>query len=158
MRPFYAVFCCLLIVGLVLPLGSPQAAGPLEQVRRYKFFVNLSGASDACGLSSDAMRSAFAEAVRDGGLEVVQSSSYSLYLRATTLRYERETCITSLDARAVLDTRFIDPRTAGEVQGRVELWANKLLLASDLPEHGVQVNSGARSLGQAFVERWRQSQ
>ena len=158
MRPLFALSCCLLIVGLLLPMMAPQAAGPLEQVRRYKLFVNLSGASSACGLSSDAMRSAFAEAVRDGGLDVVQSSSYALYLRATTIRYERDTCITSLDARAVLDTRFIDPRTAGETQGRVELWANKLLLASDLPEHGVQTNSGARSLGQAFVERWRQNQ
>lgn len=158
MRPLYAFFCCLLVAGLTLPSSAPQAVGPLEQVSRYKLFVNLSGASSACGLSSDAMRSAFAEAVRDGGLEVVQSSSYSLYLRATTIRYERETCITSLDARAVLDTRFIDPRTAGETQGRVELWASKLLLASDLPEHGVQVHSGARSLGQAFVERWRQAQ
>ena len=158
MRPVHAFACCLLIVALVLPLVALQAAGPLERERRYKLFITMSGASDACGLSSENMRSAFTQAVRDGGLQITESSAYSLFLQSTTIRYETDTCITSLDARAVVNTRYFNPATAGEKQGRVELWASKLLLASDLSEHGVQTSSASRSLGQSFVERWRQDQ
>ncbi len=149
----------LLLAGSAQTAAPALAGGPLENARRFKLFLtDLSEASQACGLTPSAMSTAFMRSVRDGGIEIVESSAYWLNVRATTIRYSPKVCITNLDARAQVNTRYFNPATIDEKEGRVELWARSLLLVSDVEEHGVQVNSALRGLGQSFLERWRRDQ
>lgn len=135
------------------------AGGPLENARRFKLFLtDLSEAGRSCDLTPSAMSAAFVRSLDDSGIQITESSAYWLNIRATTIRYSPEVCITNLDARAQVNTRYFNPATIDEKEGRVELWGRSLLLASDVEEHGVQVNSALRSLGQSFLERWRRDQ
>ncbi len=145
---------------LSLALWAAGATGawgdPLHNVRAVKLTMPEPGeAAEACGLSREALESAFFKPLAERGIQVVTSGTgYRLFLRAITISYLEETCVSYIDAQLLLTTRYQDAANQQERSGHVQLWADGGLFASDRREHSATLEREMRRLGGSLAERW----
>jgi len=145
---------------LTLALWSAGATGawgdPLQNVRAVKLTMPEPGeAAENCGLSREALESAFFKPLAERGIEVVTSGTgYRLFLRAITISYLEGTCVSYIEAQLLLTTRYQDTANQQERSGHVQLWADGGLFASDAREHLTTLERGMRRLGDTLAARW----
>jgi hypothetical protein len=145
---------------LSLALWAAGATGawgdPLHNVRAVKLTMPEPGeAAEACGLSREALESAFFKPLAERGIQVVTSGTgYRVFLRAITISYLEETCVSYIDAQLLLTTRYQDTANQQERSGHVQLWADGGLFASDRREHSATLEREMRRLGGSLAERW----
>jgi hypothetical protein len=145
---------------LSLALWAAGATGawgdPLHNVRAVKLTMPEPGeAAETCGLSREALETAFFKPLAERGIEVVASGTgYRLFLRATTIEYLEETCVSYIEAQLLLTTRYQDAANQQERSGHVQLWADGGLFASDAREHLATLERGMRRLGGNLAARW----
>ena len=145
---------------LSLALWAAGATGawgdPLRNVRAVKLTMpEPDEAAENCGLSRKALELAFFKPLAERGIEVVTSGTgYRLFLRATTIGYLEETCVSYIEAQLLLTTRYQDPANQQERSGHVQLWADGGLFASDGREHATTLEHGMLKLGSNLAARW----
>ncbi len=145
---------------LTLALWAAGATGawgdPLHNVRAVKLTMPEPGqAAESCGLSREALESAFFKPLAERGIRIVTSGTgYRLFLRATTIGYLEETCVSYIDAQLLLTTRCQDAANQQERSGHVQLWADGGLFASDGREHAATLEREMRRLGGNLAARW----
>ena len=117
--------------------GATGAWGvPLRNVWAVKLTMpEPDEAAENCGLIRKALESAFFKPLAERGIEVVTSGTgYRLFLRATTIGYLEEACVSYIEAQLLLTTRYQDTANQQERSGHVLLWADGGLFASDVRE------------------------
>ena len=157
------VFAILLVGALAMAVAGDAVAESsrheLKNVKSYRFHVvNLNEASQRCGLSEAAMQEAFTEQMGQSGLEIVATSGYWIYLRATTAVQGDRLCITYVDATVVQNTRYYNSATLSERSGQVEHWRDGSLMASDMDEHDSRIRNVLRQMGGRLVDFWQRTQ
>jgi hypothetical protein len=137
--------------------GVTAARGdPLGNVRAVKLSMPALGeAAEPCGLDRAALEAAFFKPLAQRGIEAVASGTgYRLFLRAVTIGYLEETCVSYIEAQLLLTTRYQDAANQQERSGHVLLWSDGQLLASDAREHATTLEHGMLKLGSALAARW----
>ena len=86
------------------------------------------------------------------GVTETDSSAYWVFIRATTLTYDENSCITNVDASLLVNTRYFDPGSASQLVGKVQLWSRGGLLISDITEHPSVVTNAFGDLGGLLAE------
>lgn len=141
---------------------QPQSrviGGPLAGVNVLQMSVApLSDQARGCGLDPDLILDSFRQPLTEKGIVVQRSAHVWVQLKATTLRYEGDICITYIEALAVQNTRYFDRKTESERSGRVLLWSDGGLFVTGLTNHGVTTNIGWRDLARSFVRKWEMDQ
>lgn len=147
-----ALFC----VAVFAPGVAGAQSDPLHNVRDVKLIAAEPGeAGQSCGLSRQAMESAFFAPLAERGIRSVASGTgYRLLLRATTITYLEETCVSYVQAELLLTTRYQDAANQQEQSGNVQLWSDGGLFASDRREHAAALEREMRRLGGALAQRW----
>ena len=145
----------LLAVALLAP-ASGARADPFANLLAVKLTMPALGeAAEPCGLDRAALEAAFFKPLAKRGIEAVPSGTgYRLFLRAVTISYLEETCVSYIEARLLLTTRYQDAANRQERSGHVLLWSDGQLLASDAREHGITLEHGMLKLGSALAARW----
>ena len=149
-----------LVLLLSLALWAAGATGargdPLHNVRAVKLTMpELGEAAQTCGLDREALEAAFFKPLDQRGIEAVASGTgYRLFLRAVTIGYLEETCVSYIEAQLLLTTRYQDAANQQERSGHVLLWSDGQLLASDAREHATTLEHGMLKLGSALAARW----
>jgi hypothetical protein len=129
--------------------------GPLAGVNVVQMSVApLSEQSRACGMTPDLMLDSFRQPLGEKGIVVQESAHVWIQLKATTLRYEGDVCISYVEALALQNTRYFDRLTESERSGRVLLWSDAGLFVTGVSNHGVTTNVGWRDLARSFVRKW----
>ena len=143
---------CVLLAGGV----DGARANPLRDLREVKLTVASFGDAGAdCGLSAEALESAFFAPLGERGLRKVASgTSYRVFLRATTVIYLRKSCVSYVDAQLLLLTRYFDPSSRLERTGQVQLWYDGGLFISDRAVHAATLNSTFDRLGRILAGKW----
>lgn len=146
---------------LTLALWAATTTGargdPLHNVRAVKLTMPEPGqeAAETCGLSREALESAFFKPLAERGIQAVTSGTgYRLFLRAITIGYLEETCVSYIEAQLLLTTRYQDTANQQERSGHVQLWADGGLFASDGREHLAILEREMRALGGKLATRW----
>ncbi len=137
--------------------GATGAQGdPLHNVRAVKLTMpEPSQAAESCGLSREALESAFFKPLAERGIQIVTSGTgYRLFLRTTTISYLEETCVSYIEAQLLLTTLYQDAANQQERSGHVQLWADGGLFASDGREHAATLEREMRRLGGNLAARW----
>ena len=142
------------LIGLCVHLGGGAArAEPLRDLREVK--LTIAGFGDAgadCGLSPEALESAFFAPLGERGLRKVASgTAYRIFLRATTVVYLGKSCVSYVDAQLLLSTRDFDPSSRLERSGQVQLWYDGGLFISDRTAHAATLHS---AFGQPLSASW----
>lgn len=147
-----------LLLSLALwAVGATGARGdPLSNVRAVKLTMpELGEAAQTCGLDREALEAAFFKPLAERGIQAVASGTgYRLFLRATTIGYLEETCVSYIEAQLLLTTRYQDTANQQERSGHVQLWADGGLFASDIREHLATLEREMRALGGKLAARW----
>lgn len=169
MKPLFCRLAAAVICSMVLGTAAgaqtevqPQTrviGGPLAGINVLQMTVApLSDQSRACGLDSDLILDSFQQPLSGKGIVVQQSAHVWIQLKATTLRYEGDVCISYIEALAVQNTRYFDRKTETDRSGRVLLWTDGGLFVSGSPNHGVTTNVGWRDLARNFIRKWELDQ
>jgi hypothetical protein len=133
--------------------------GPLAGINVLQMTVApLSNQSLECGLDSGLILDSFQQPLEEKGLVVQRSAHVWIQLKATTVRYEGDVCISYIEALAVQNTRYFDRKTETERSGRVLLWTDAGLFVTGGANHGVTTNIGWRDLARNFVRKWELDQ
>ena len=147
-----------LLLSLTFSAAGPTMAwgDPLHNIRAVKLTMpELGEAAETCGLSREALETAFFEPLAERGIQVAASGTgYRLFLRATTIGYLEGTCVSYIEAQLLLTTRYQDTANQQERSGHVQLWADGGLFASDAREHLATLERGMRRLGSSLAARW----
>ena len=140
----------------LMPWPAGAQSDPLHNVREVKLTMAEPGeAARSCGLNRQALESVFFAPLAERGIRsVVSGTGYRLLLRTTTISYLEESCVSYVEAKLLLTTRYQDSANQQEQSGNVELWANGGLYASDRREHAASVERAMRRLGGEFAQRW----
>jgi hypothetical protein len=151
----------LLVLVLSLTVAGPGVmrnarADPLTNVRAVKLNVAKIGPmGQDCGLTKDAIETAFFEPLRERGIQTVQSATaYRIFVRATTITYLQESCVSYVDAQLLVTTHYADPANNLERAGNVQLWTQGGIHASGRSEHAATVNSAIRGLAMTLGSAW----
>jgi hypothetical protein len=151
----------LLVLVLSLTVAGPGVmrnarADPLTNVRAVKLNVaNIGPMGQDCGLTKDAIETAFFEPLRERGIQAVQSATaYRIFVRATTITYLQDSCVSYVDAQLLVTTRYTDPADSLERAGNVQLWTQGGIHASGRSEHAATVNSAVRGLAMTLGSAW----
>ncbi len=149
----------LLVLSLtVAGLGMMQnaQADPLTNVRAVKLNVgDIGPMGQTCGLTKDAIEAAFYGPLRERGIRAVRSgTAYRIFVRATTITYLQESCVSYVDAQLLVTTRYADPANNMERAGNVQLWTQGGIHASGRNEHAATLNSAFRQLGGSLGSAW----
>lgn len=149
----------LLVLSLtVAGLGVMQnaQADPLTNVRAVKLNVaDIGPMGQDCGLTKDAIEAAFFGPLRERGIRAVQSgTAYRIFVRATTITYLQDSCVSYVDAQLLVSTRYADPANNLERAGNVQLWTQGGIHASGRNEHAATLNSAFRALGGSLGNAW----
>lgn len=172
MKPLFSCLAAaLLSVALVsAPHGPAEAqsetqpqtrviGGPLAGIDVLQMSVApLSDQARACGLDSNVILDSFRQPLTEKGLVIQESAHVWLQLKATSLRYEGDVCITYIEALAVQNTRYFDRKTETERSGRVLLWSDAGLFVTGVSNHAVTINIGWRDLARSFMRKWELDQ
>ncbi len=137
--------------------GADSARGdPFANLRAVKLTIPALGeAAEPCGLDRTALEGAFFKPLAQRDIEAVASGTgYRLFVRAITISYVEETCVSYIEAQLLLTTRYQDAANQQERSGHVLLWSDGQLLASDAREHGTTLEHGMLKLGSALAARW----
>jgi len=135
------------------PDSADAAEGALKNVSAVKFFIgDFNEFSTKCGLDKGQLKQAFMGRANGGGISETDSSAYWIFIRATTLTYDENSCITNVDASLLVNTRYFDPGSAAEMVGKVQLWTRGGLLISDITEHPAVVTNAFGDLGGLLAE------
>jgi hypothetical protein len=133
--------------------------GPLADVNVVQMTVApLSEQSRACGMDSNLILESFKAPLSEKGIVVQQAAHVWIQLKATTLRYDADICITHVEALAVQNTRYYDRVTATERSGRVLIWSDGGLFLTGVSNHGVTTNIGWSDLARSFLRKWQMDQ
>jgi hypothetical protein len=148
----------LALLALGFTAGDGQA-GKLTKVKNVKFTVaDVGEGGAACGLLNDRLRSAFLEPLKGSGIKVVDSSPYFFFIRATTLRFVSEYCLTYVNAELLLGQRYFNPATDDNQVGLIRLWFSGSLVTTGWEEHPEEIYSAFRDLGDAYLKAWKRDQ
>ncbi len=158
MRRFVTLMS-LLVLGLaVAAIGViPRAqADPLTNVRAVKLNVgDIGQMGQDCGLTKDAIEAAFFGPLRERGIRAVRSATaYRIFVRATTITYVKDSCVSYVDAQLLVSTRYADPANNMERAGNVQLWTQGGIHASGRNEHAAALNSALGELGRSLGSAW----
>lgn len=159
MRRFLPGIAALLLA-LALQAIAPGAAvaqgQPLQGVRVVKVIMPEPGEQgQTCGLERQALEQAFFEPLgKRGWGEAASGTGYRLFLRTTTITYVEGTCITYAEAQLLLITRYFGADGQQEQSGKVLIWADGGLYASDTREHAETVKRAMRGLAERLGARW----
>jgi hypothetical protein len=118
----------------------------------------LSEQSRNCGMDSNLILDSFKMPLAQQGIVVQQSAHVWIQLKATTLRYDADICITHVEAVAVQNTRYFDRHTGTERSGRVLIWSDGGLFLTGTSNHGVTTNIGWSDLARSFLRKWQMDQ
>ena len=131
-------------------------ADPLTNVRAVKLNVgDIGQMGQDCGLTKDAIEAAFFAPLRQRGIRAVRSgTAYRIFVRATTITYLQESCVSYVDAQLLVSTRYADPANNMERAGNVQLWTQGGIHASGRNEHAATVNSAVGELGRNLGSAW----
>ncbi len=131
-------------------------ADPLTNVRAVKLNVgDIGPMGQTCGLTKDAIEAAFYGPLRERGIRAVRSgTAYRIFVRATTITYLQESCVSYVDAQLLVTTRYADPANNMERAGNVQLWTQGGIHASGRNEHAATLNSAFRQLGGSLGSAW----
>ena len=145
----------VLLVSATLQVGGAEA-DPFTKVKKLKLDIAEIGSyGESCGLSKEAFGLAFFEPLQKRGIEAVLSGTgYRIFIRATTIAYLQNSCVSYVDAQLLLTTRYRGPANAEEHSGNVQIWTKGGLYASDQSEHAATLALALREFGNNFVERW----
>jgi hypothetical protein len=133
--------------------------GPLANVDVVQMTVApLSEQSRSCGMDSNLILESFMAPLTEAGIVVQQAAHVWIQLKATTLRYEADICITHVEALAVQNTRYYDRVTGTERSGRVLIWSDGGLFLTGTSNHGVTTNIGWSDLARSFLRKWKMDQ
>ena len=168
---------CLAAVGLSMALMSAAGAqtgtqmqtetqmpsrvvgGPLAGVNVLQMSVApLSDQARACGMDPNLILDSFKQPLTEKGIVVQEAAHIWIQLKATTVRYEGDICISYIEALAVQNTRYFDRKTESERSGRVLLWSDGGLFVTGQANHGVTTNIGWRDLARSFMRKWEMDQ
>lgn len=168
MKPLLSCLATVLVAtALVSAAGAqtdvqpqPRAiGGPLAAVNVVQMSVApLSERARACGLDANVILDSFKQPLAEKDIVVQQSAHVWIQLKATTLRYEGDVCITYVEALAVQNTRYFDRKTESERSGRVLLWSDGGLFVTGASNHGATTNVGWRDLSRSFMRKWELDQ
>ena len=135
---------------------SRVIGGPLANVRVVQMtLAPLSEQSRSCGMDSKLILDSFKAPLTEAGIVVQQAAHVWVQLKATTLRYDADICITHVEAVAVQNTRYYDRTTSSERSGRVLIWSDGGLFLTGTSNHGVTTNIGWSDLARSFVRKWQ---
>lgn len=148
-----------LALSLVVPLAlwaGPAAADPLTDVRKLKLDVaDVGSFGRSCGLNREDLGKALFEPLGERGVEAVRSGTgYRLFIRATTIAYLQDSCVSYVDAQLLLTTRFVSQANGEEEPGNVQIWTDGGLYASDRDEHAATLALALRQFGNKLAESW----
>ncbi len=131
-------------------------ADPLTNVRAVKLNVgDIGRMGQDCGLTKDAIEAAFFGPLRERGIRAVRSATaYRIFVRATTITYLQDSCVSYVDAQLLVSTRYADPANNMERAGNVQLWTQGGIHASGRNEHAAALNSAFRALGGSLGSAW----
>jgi hypothetical protein len=150
------------LVLALLTLGSTAGesqAGRLANIKNVKFTVaGLDEGGETCGLSTDRLQSAFLEPLKGSGIKVVEAAPYFFFIRATTVSFITDYCVTYVNAELLLGQRYYNPATTDEQVGLIRLWFSGTLLTTGREEHPEEVYGAFRALGDAFRTAWKRDQ
>lgn len=156
-KPLGLLTWAFLGLAIFQTLQMPGAqADPLRNVREVKLTIaDLGHFGETCGLTKSALESAFFAPLRARGMRVVQSgTAYRIFIRATTMTYIEDSCVSFVDAQLLLTARYIDPASNLERVGTLQLWTQGGLHASDRTEHAASLNAAFRELGKGLASKW----
>jgi hypothetical protein len=148
-----------LILGLTVAgpgVMQDAQADPLTNVRAVKLNVaDIGPMGQSCGLTKEAIEAAFFGPLRERGIRAVQSgTAYRIFVRATTITYLQESCVSYVDAQLLVSTRYADPANNMERAGNVQLWTQGGIHASGRNEHAATLSSAFRALGGSLGSAW----
>ncbi len=155
----FSILMSLLVMGLTAAgLGVMQyaQADPLTKVRAVKLNVgDIGRMGQDCGLTKDAIEAAFFAPLRERGIRAVRSgTAYRIFVRATTITYLQDSCVSYVDAQLLVSTRFADPANNMERAGNAQLWTQGGIHASGRNEHAAMLNSAFGELGGSLGNAW----
>ncbi len=158
MRRFVTLMSSLVLSLTAAGLGVMQnaQADPLTNVRAVKLNVgDIGPMGQDCGLTKDAIEAAFFGPLRKRGIRAVRSgTAYRIFVRATTITYLQDSCVSYVDAQLLVSTRYADPANKMERAGNVQLWTQGGIHASGRNEHAATLNSAFRQLGGSLGSAW----
>ena len=129
--------------------------GPLAGINVVQLSVApLSDQAKGCGLDSNLILDSFNQPLLEKGIIAQEAAHIWIQLKATTLRYEGDICITYIEALALQNTRYFDRKTESERSGRVLLWSDAGMFVTGATNHGVTTNIGWRDLARSFIRKW----
>jgi hypothetical protein len=164
MKPLLSCLAAVLFSAALVSAAAAQTetqpqsrviGGPLAAVNVLQMSVApLSDQARGCGLDPNLILDSFKQPLTEKGITVLEAAHVWIQLKATTLRYDSEVCITYIEAVAVQNTRYMDRKTESERSGRVLLWSDGGLFVSGVANHGVTTNIGWRDLARNFIRKW----
>ena len=155
-RAAAALVLALLTLGSTA--GESQAA-KLTKIKDVKFTVaGLDEGAQACGLTEERLKSSFLEPLKGSSVKVVESSPYFFYIRATTVRFVTEYCLTYVNAELLLGQRYFNPATNRDLVGLIRLWFSGALITTGWEEHPAEIYKSFRTLGDSFLNAWKRDQ
>ena len=172
MKPLFRCLAAALLSALMVSAAPGQTeaqtetqpqprviGGPLAGIDVLQMTVApLSDQARACGLDPDLIFDSFRQPLAEKGLVIQEAAHVWLQLKATSLRYEGDVCITYIEALALQNTRYFDRKTETERSGRVLLWNDGGLFVTAVSNHGVVTNIGWRDLARGFMRKWELDQ
>lgn len=145
--------------GTELRAPARVIGGPLANVNVVQMSVApLSDQAHVCGLQDDLILDSFRQPLTEAGITILPAAHVWIQLQATTIRYEGDICISYIEARALLNTRYFDRNSETERSGRVLLWSDAGLFVTGIANHGVTTNIGWRDLARSFIRKWKMDQ
>lgn len=150
----------LMLATLALGLFAEQGqAAKLTNIQNAKFTVaRLDANAEACGLRREAMKTAFLAPLKGSGIRITKSSAYAFYIKATSIQFIDDTCVTYVNAELLLAERYFNPATAGDQVGIIRLWFDGRLHATGREDHVNAVQTAFRKLGESFMKAWLRDQ
>ena len=168
MKPLLSCFAAALLASALVSAAAAQTetqpqprviGGPLAGINVVQMSVApLSEAAKGCGLDANLILDSFKEPLAQKGIIVQEAAHIWIQLKATSLRYDNDICISYIDAAAVQNTRYFDRKTEAERSGRVLLWSDGGLFVTGVSNHGVTTNIGWRDLARNFMRKWEMDQ
>ncbi len=158
MRTFLTALV-LALAGFVIPQAGGAVAAQADALRNLREVkVSVAGLGpygEACGLDKAAMERAFFVPLAERGLaKVASGTAYRILIRATSVTYVENSCVSYVEVQLLLNTRYFDPLIGEERPGSVRLWSGGGLFVSDRSEHAATLNSAFRGLGRNLGRDW----
>ncbi|WP_422366041.1 hypothetical protein [Pelagibius sp.] len=138
------------------PAPAGPSGGPLAGVSVLQLVVApLSADSATCGLEAGLVEESFQQPLKLENIGLQKSAHVRIIVKATSVVYQDNVCISNIEAVAVQNTRYFDRKTETERAGQVLLWSESGLFVTDQRDHVVLTNIGFRDLARSFIRKWK---